>query len=420
MYVSLRNKLLLINILAMSLASVAGAVLISWGLWTDVLGDAKTDALTRARVVADNAAPGLLFRDLSAVSDTLKVLNIDQRVLYVAVFDGQGKLFVQQGHAPPLQSVSDARQKEQVLLEDGVLEVSVPIREQLEAVGRLVVCQDAHAIYRRVVSIVGIVLLGTLLAAGVGSLLIYRLLPRILRPLSDLAALMRSLSHQGDYSHRAEIIAHDEVGELAESFNQMIEKIERSNHALSDELRHRREAEIKLDHLAHYDNVTQLTNRHYFEHHLRNRLHDIRANKYRAALMFIDLDDFKRVNDTYGHHVGDMLLRSAAERMRHSIRAEDNISRLGGDEFAILLAPIGERAEVDRVAQSIIEILSRPVRIEGKDIFIGVSIGSVLLPDDTDEFNSALRFADMAMYEAKHQGKNNHQEFRTSLLAEQG
>ncbi|WP_051937984.1 EAL domain-containing protein [Ferriphaselus sp. R-1] len=416
----LRYKLLLINLLAMFLAALVGAAAISWWAWEGIRDQAEVDAMTRARVVADNAAAGLLFHDPKAVTETLGALQIDKRVLYVAVFDEQGKSFVQRGNAMSVGMSAEPLQSERVILAGDFLEVWMPIRIEQQPIGMLLVREDVHTLRQRVISLVGTVLMGMLLAAMLGGLIIYYLLPRLLAPLSKLSGLMQHLSRRGDYSHRAEICAHDEVGELAESFNQMIQQIEDNNRALSEELRQRREMEIKLDRLAHYDNVTQLTNRHYFEHRLRGLLQDIEERQAGIALLFLDLDNFKRVNDTYGHHVGDVLLRSVADRMRSVIRIEDEISRLGGDEFAVLLTEVGGRDEIGRVAQKFLEVLSHPVRIEGHDILVGISIGSVLLPEDTTEFGNALRFADVAMYDAKHRGKNNHQEFRQALLADQG
>lgn len=418
----LHRKILLINVLAALLAGLIGAALISWGAWIEERGKVELDALTRARVIADNAAAGLVFLDRDAVASTVNVLRMDTDVLLAAVYDISGQVFFAQGkhdRAPAI--IAESVTSDGLLQQTGnYLDVWVPVTIDGKVFGTLLIRESLNGLYGRIAALLGIVLLGSLLAAGLAALLVHRLLPRLLFPLSELARLMQQVSQQDDYSSRAVAQGSDEVGELAESFNRMIDRIEHNNLALTNELSQRREVESKLDRLAHYDHVTLLTNRHYFEHRLRVLLADMRTKGCRAALLFVDLDNFKDVNDTYGHHVGDVLLRSVAERMRHSLRAEDEISRLGGDEFALLLTRGADLAQIERVAQKILKALTQPVSIEGRDIFVGVSIGSVLLPDDTDEYHSALRFADMAMYHAKHLGKNNHQHYRHELSDEQG
>jgi len=416
----LRHKLLLTYLLIGSLAALVSAAFISWGAWNSVRERAEIDALTRAHVIAENSAAGLAFRDADAVADTLNVLRIDKRVRYAAVFDGRGQSFVAIGHADPVTVPGEVASGDWVQRSGDYLDIWAPIRIDRKYFGALIVREDMRGIYQRVASLVGVVLLGLLLAGVMGWLVILRVLPRVLRPLNDLTSLMQQMTQQGNYSYRARTHAHDEVGDLAQSFNRMLDQIECNNQALSDELRQRREVESKLDQLAHYDNVTRLTNRHYFEHRLRGLLLDIRQQGRKVALMFIDLDNFKDVNDTYGHHVGDVLLRSVAERMRNALRAEDEISRLGGDEFALLMTHAGDPPQVELTAQKILKALAQPVHIDGRDIFVGCSIGSVLLPEDTDDFSSALRYADMAMYHAKHLGKNNHQMFKQALLDEHG
>ncbi|MBI5917916.1 MAG: EAL domain-containing protein [Nitrosomonadales bacterium] len=418
----MHRKLLLTNLLATALAFLLGLLIISLGVWQEGHQRAELDGLTRARVIADNSAAGLMFQDKDSVAATLDVLRVDGRVLFAAVYDRDGKLFVGLGASQPAieppgklaMTAAEAR------FSGGYLDVWAPVSIKGESSGMLLIREDMSALYLHIARLVGIVLLSSLISGGLATLLVYRMLQRVISPLSGLSLLMQQVSQKGDYSSRAEVSSRDEVGELAESFNLMLDQIERNNIALSCELNQRRDAEIKLDRLAHYDNVTQLTNRHYFEHRLHTLLREMSTRGERAALMFIDLDNFKDVNDTYGHHIGDQLLRTVGARMAQSLRSEDEVSRLGGDEFAVLLTRISELAQVEVVASKILKLIAQPVFIEGHEIFVGVSIGTVMLPDDTIDFNCALRYADMAMYHAKHLGRNNHQFYRRELSEEQG
>lgn len=418
----LQRKFLLINVLATLLTTLFGAALISWAAWHEVRQQAELDALTRARVIAESSAAGLAFLDNQALDSTLSALRTDRDVTSAAIYDASGKRFHML--ALPVTAPEFAPRQlppEGLVLEQRAhIEIWVPVILDGKAFGALLIRESLAGLYSQIATLLGIILAGSLLAAALSALLVHRLLPHVLAPLRELSQLMHRVSSAGDYSSRATTSRHDEVGELAESFNRMIDRIERNNQTLTEELQQRREVESKLDRLAHYDNVTQLTNRHYFEHNLRQLLREVHMKGSRAALLFVDLDNFKDVNDSYGHHIGDALLRKVAERMRQSLRAGDEISRLGGDEFALILPQVGEAAQVGRVAEKILHALTLPINIEGREIFVGVSMGSVMLPDDTDEFHSALRFADMAMYHAKHRGKNNHQSYSRELSEEQG
>lgn len=167
----------------------------------------------------------------------------------------------------------------------------------------------------------------------------------------------------------------------------------------------------QLERAASFDFVTGLPNRALFSQHLDHALKDSRRHNSTVGLLFIDLDDFKRVNDEHGHGVGDALLKLVGERLGELLRAVDSVARLSGDEFAVLLTHIQHPDEAEIVAGKIVASLGQPFDIAGRAITSGASVGIALFPRDADEAAALLRRADDAMYEAKKLGKNTFRSF---------
>ena len=167
-----------------------------------------------------------------------------------------------------------------------------------------------------------------------------------------------------------------------------------------------KKAEDHIKSLAYYDSLTNLPNRTLFYDRLEQGIKYAKTNKEKIALLFIDLDNFKPVNDTHGHHVGDLLLQKVAQILVGSVRSSDTVSRLGGDEFTIILKKVNGREDVVLVANKIIAELLEPVIVNSIHLDIGSSIGAAIFPDDTQDEDILLKMADSAMYNAKNSGKN--------------
>lgn len=158
-----------------------------------------------------------------------------------------------------------------------------------------------------------------------------------------------------------------------------------------------------LEHQALHDALTGLANRALLNERLRHALAVAKRDELRFALLLIDLDRFKEINDTLGHHIGDQVLQHAADRLRDSVRASDTVARLGGDEFALVTLSVGADSAA-AIAQKIIKTLSVPYNLEGHRLQVGASAGIALWPEHGDELDTLLRKADIAMYEAKRRG----------------
>jgi diguanylate cyclase (GGDEF)-like protein len=186
----------------------------------------------------------------------------------------------------------------------------------------------------------------------------------------------------------------------------------------------RKRTEEQIRRLAYCDSLTGIPNRQAFLETLERELQRSRIGNKKFAVLFMDLDAFKRINDTLGHNVGDHLLKIVSERLRETIRPSDlvsrgdqatNLARLGGDEFTILIPDLERVEHALNVAHRVKEAMRRPFLIEGNEIFVTASIGISLFPEDGDDCNSLLKYADTAMYHAKNCGKNNAKLYSSSL-----
>ena len=172
-----------------------------------------------------------------------------------------------------------------------------------------------------------------------------------------------------------------------------------------------------LDHQAHYDALTNLPNRIMFQKDIQKAVHNARKTKNNFALLFIDLDQFKKINDSYGHDVGDQVIRIAASRIKKAISKNNTLARLGGDEFTILVETYKNTKELEYLAQQVIHTIQEPVIIGNNTMFISCSVGISLYPDDTILYQDMIKYADTAMYKAK-ELKRGQYKFYSSDMTE--
>ncbi|HWA39508.1 MAG TPA: EAL domain-containing protein [Burkholderiales bacterium] len=171
----------------------------------------------------------------------------------------------------------------------------------------------------------------------------------------------------------------------------------------------------RLEFLAHHDPLTGLPNRAMFADRAREAVAHARRHGKNAAFLFIDLDNFKQINDRLGHHVGDGLLKAIAARLRATVRGDDFVARLGGDEFCVLLQDIADPREAAAVAQKLVYELGAPIPAGSEEVAAGASIGIACVPADGEDVPTLMRLADAAMYRAKHRGRNGYEFFSAAL-----
>ncbi|EGV28110.1 diguanylate cyclase/phosphodiesterase with extracellular sensor [Thiorhodococcus drewsii AZ1] len=238
--------------------------------------------------------------------------------------------------------------------------------------------------------------LASLLVALVTSLLIWRLARLASEPISEMIAAAEGIA-LGNLDIALPVRSDDEVGHLALALNTMAQELKVSQR--------------RMRHLANYDTLTGLPNRHLFQDRLRHATQAADRNGTRLGLLFLDLDEFKSVNDSLGHGLGDEVLKLAARRLRETVRSSDTVARLGGDEFTVIAERVKGPEDVEALATKLLAALELPYRVQDHDLTLSASIGITLYPEGALSPEDLLRNADDAMYQAKRQGKNAYRLF---------
>ncbi len=187
---------------------------------------------------------------------------------------------------------------------------------------------------------------------------------------------------------------------------------------VSEDLTELKNTQFEIERLSYYDTLTGLENRRLFRERLEQYIEKCIKEDKKIAVLYLDLDQFKRINDTLGHDAGDSLLKSAAKLLREAVSSDDFVARLGGDEFAVLLTDIPNSAAASSIARKIIQEFEKPITIHDQEIISTTSIGITIAPADTTDPTTMIKNADLAMYRAKELGRNNYQFFTSEMNIE--
>jgi diguanylate cyclase (GGDEF)-like protein/PAS domain S-box-containing protein len=229
--------------------------------------------------------------------------------------------------------------------------------------------------------------------------------------------MWKSIHENGNW--QGELVDRHKNGEtyIAETSIVAIKKDHDITHyiAVSSDITHKKEQEQIINNLAYYDALTKLPNKILFQERFENYISTAKRHHTEIALFFIDLDNFKNINDTLGHLVGDQFLKDASLRIKSILRDEDTLGRFGGDEFAILVRNWNALSSLGTLAQKIVDIFKKPFILNGTKFFSGASIGISIYPDDAKTYDEMVRLADTAMYHVKHQGKSGYEFFSESM-----
>jgi diguanylate cyclase (GGDEF)-like protein len=303
------------------------------------------------------------------------------------------------------------------LLEDSAT-LTAAVQQQLQNPARLGLLQAAeHAATsaetaERTLTLTGAAVLGVVLVVSVVLALSISL------PVRRLTAATRLLA-TGNREARAPRGGSAEIDELAESFNAMADHIARAEAELrahqAELERHVAERTHQLHHLAHHDPLTQLPNRRHLSAHLASALSRASTTGQRLALLFVDVDNFKSINDTLGHNFGDRVLQGIAKRLQAAAGPNNLLARLGGDEFTVLFEDVKSVEEVESRAAAIVTTLQHPLAIDGRALSTSASVGASLYPDHADDAEGLLRAADVALFRAKELGRNRFALYRAAL-----
>lgn len=388
-------------------AAALGLSLLLLGFLTSyVLRDQQQHVAEQAAtLLADNLSPALAFDDRRAAEGVLRGFagRTDLRELQVWSLDGTHFAQWQARGVTPRAWTGGGERRE--LNGDGLVLV-LPVELKRERMGWLVWREGFDALQatqRRL--LMGSLAVLALALVGAGLLLRWQQ-RRALTPLVSLSRLAERVAKTQDYSQRADVVHRDEVGRLAERFNDLLRRIEVWHRDLHEQLQQEQRTGRQLHQQAHRDALTGLANRLSCEVELERMLVEAQRSQRAAALLFLDLDGFKSVNDQLGHAAGDAVLKEVAQRLGAALRSDDLLCRLGGDEFALLVPEVQETVRVEQLAGRLVDALRMPLNaVEGK-LPVGASIGVAFFPQHGRDSATLMAAADAAMYAAKRAGKN--------------
>lgn len=411
---SIRGKLTLI-ITGISLVVLLGLFVVSVLTQRSMLREAlKNEVQILAQDLSHNCSAALVFDDRQAAGETLDILKNKPQVAHAVIFTVDGARFASyQRHAGPALPDNPTLSMPTVPLGEAIffpdfLRVSQPILFNEQQIGTLRVCADLERVRQVLGRYIGLGLVGLAGAAVLAWLLALRLQRLISRPIESLARAMLNVSAEQDYSRRVPMERNDELGTLVENFNEMLHQIQLRDADLQ-------EKQDRLNYLAYHDDLTGLANRLLFNDRLHQAIEHARRLGSRVALLFIDLDRFKNINDSLGHNTGDQLLKEVASRLTTAIRGGDTLARLGGDEFVIICEQVADSQGITALAKRVQRVLNQPVTVGCQELFVSGSIGVSVFPEDGECVESLMQCADVAMYQAKERGRNNYQFFTPGM-----
>lgn len=416
------KKLLASNLLIVgmiTLLTIFSLCLYMYGTFRD---NYQSNSKTISGLLLESVSSALSFNDHTAAQEALARLRNVNYVAHAALYDKAGNLFAgyikgTDTFTTPL-NFNPRKYRQDIQFGSLTFDSAFPVfsatsdREQIGTITLQVDLTDAYVLLSY--QIAALLIIG-LIGGALFSAVLSKLQKSITMPLLSLAETMRKVSKGGDLSARANTSSQDEIGELAKVFNHMVGELSNREDSLTQELKERRRIEAKLSQIAHFDTITNLPNRHSFNSQIDMALINYKYGRKMFALMYIDLDNFKYVNDTFGHHAGDMLLARVAERLHESLRQEDFIARLGGDEFVIIMSDFTDESQINAVAEKILATLKTPFALDGYEAFVGASIGIAVCPATGKDRETLQRQADSAMYLAKNMGKNNYQFYQDAM-----
>ncbi|MBN6152683.1 EAL domain-containing protein [Xanthomonas sp. AmX2] len=389
----------------------------------------RTRGESLARQLADSLANPVYYSDLDAIGTQVRVASRYVTVAYVLVYDAEGRLIHDgsddlpgygQRMRDPLAAAAIAADGLLTQESSDVLDVSMPITIGDQRVGgvrvgmswaqaRIYERRAAQALDARLAALgkrhLGWLLLLLAALATIGVLVAVYVQRTLVAPIRWLAAAARQIQ-AGDYAvERRDSGRRDEVSELLRAFGRMSEAI----------ARHDRD----VRHMAYTDALTGLTNRVAFREALDHRMLSMRGSHRRLALLFADIDDFKRINDTLGHEAGDEALLQFARRIEQAVERlgghDALLARFGGDEFVILVEDDDVVRVATALAERLVQELREPLQVQGREVFMGTSVGITLYPDDATDTSTLLKNGDIAMYQAKLAGKNCHRFYSRAM-----
>jgi diguanylate cyclase (GGDEF)-like protein len=345
-----------------------------------------------ARSIAYTAEAAVMFEDSAATEEALRLIASAEDISQASVYGRNGRLL-----ASWTPSSSDAEQR----LADWLLpsQSILPIVRDGTEIGAVHLQGSGSRLLSFLVKGLAGMLAALLLTAVGAFYLSRRLVARIAGPLDQLAQVAHVARLDRNFVQRVRPAPIRELNGLGEDFNALLGELQAWQAHLENE-------NASLAHKANHDSLTNLPNRAFFEGRLSRTLREIAGHAGHAAVLFIDSDRFKSINDQLGHAAGDAVLMNIAARIRSQLREHDLVARLGGDEFAVLLAPLADSEDATRIADDILASMHSPIHLpDGTSINTSLTIGIALYPEHAHTPETLLHCADSAMYHAKREAR---------------
>ncbi|MFJ2363610.1 diguanylate cyclase domain-containing protein [Pseudomonas sp. NPDC087697] len=345
-----------------------------------------------ARSISYTVEAAVVFNDNIAATEALALIASTEEVADAQVFDEKGQLLAR-WQRPETGLVSELEmQIARSLLEKPI---NIPILHQGQEVGSILLTGHGGSLMRFLLSGLAGIVLCTAVSAWVALYLARRQLRGITGPLRSLAEVAHAARRERAFDRRVPPARIAELDSLGNDFNALLDELESWQTHLQNE-------NETLAHQASHDSLTGLPNRAFFEGRLIRALRNASKHDERVAVLFLDSDRFKGINDNFGHAAGDAVLVAVATRVRAQLREEDLVARLGGDEFAVLLTPLHKTEDAERIAEKIIASMELPVQLPGDtQVLTSLSVGIAIYPDHGATPSALLDAADAAMYQAK-------------------
>ncbi|WP_028470679.1 EAL domain-containing protein [Neptunomonas japonica] len=408
---SIANKLLLMLVGISTLSAMITASVLFVNEWFSATNEQRKNLTSIAEILEPNLITAVMFDDNQTVNELINPLNKRQEIIYSSVSRPDGSIIT---------SIGD--RKAYLTLGENLNEYII-IKNRLvfdnQDFGKLLIMADKSYVENRSQFYLYFLIVLILANFVICFIISLSLRKRFVAPIIQLASLAKKVSSNRDYSLRAKKITDDEIADLTGYFNQMLNTIEERDQYLETQVFDRtKEIELANKNLrlqAYNDSLTGLPNRHFFYEKLQRTIDYSSRYNLKFSLIFIDLDNFKEINDTLGHDYGDLLLIKASRRLVECVRETDTVARLGGDEFTLIIQDLSSKERINAVAENILKCLAQSFQLKDERVFVSGSIGVTVYPDDGDNVESLVKHADQAMYESKHAGRNCYRFFTSEL-----
>lgn len=428
-HLSFFKKQLLVATIVTCITLLLASVLLYGKYVSDYKTNLREDMVSQARFISDASRSALLFNDKKHATHILSTLQAFPNIQFAVLLNNEKQVFAQfirddSFSLPDISSlVPSISYKNDVLyvyhpVMLGYQQLNEPSNKQL--LGFVLIASDTVVLADQKYSYFLILLAVFVVSITASFFLHWRLQGFISAPMNKLVELVGYVARNGQYNKRISVKGKDELGSLISGVNSMLDTIEEHEkqlYAHSERLESL--VALRTEQLfnrANYDALTQLPNRHLLVDRLNHGIDNASRENSQMALMFLDLDRFKYINDNLGHSVGDELLVKVAHKLTSVVRKADSVCRWGGDEFVILLEHLHSKENIIPLAEQIIFTLSETIEVSGNQLHISTSIGIARFPDDGRDSSTLLKHADVAMYRAKEKGLSQYCFFEQDMI----